>query len=1226
MKRKWLHKLVWLLVAACLVGLTALLVLTCALPTIANRIIARELHKRGLDDHVALKITGISPSGLTAGPLVIRDATGEVRVEAIHVRWSPDGLRNGTIDGLSVHSIRATVEERDGQWQLLGTDRLLKLITPPNGTESVPAGSSSASPPAFACSAIAVRDALLTIRSPTGAFRVPIEVTASLDQDANVKGKLTLTPCGETVQLSLEGNVASGTLKVTVDAERLRPDRLSDLTQTLVPALAQSVPLPHGELDVHAEARLADRAFAGATAEVTGAGLAVVTPWIEVAVEKAHLRAVVPSDWRSATATADVSLHELHYQDGTLAPATIEARLEPGKATVDVAPTRVRWGDTAATLAMQAEARLDSSFSVETLNANARLTDGVLGDQELGSLVLQVTGTTEQLDITVKGTPTGVLEGFSDLRGTGSIRLDSGMAANLSGQVNILPSALARLAVPDQTLDWANAPVSVRVDVDVSGDAAETCRFSADAFLAESAIAVQWGKDAKASLKVSGQAHLEGTPDNAAFDATLDLVHGEASMQGVRVECPQAHLEARAEHLSADADLGDLTLACHGTLGLTTVALDVPEGIRLKASIAGEFRTSGTLRHAALTATAKFADLAMETPQFDVSSAGGNLTFTARQLPFLDMPELLAVSSSTWWHWTPPAWLWQTGCAMELALCPPRGSVTESVSFGSASNQDGDEWTLTATFPVGGEQRVALGFEVPAIPVAITLPEVGKLNATTGLSGKIELGRHRATAKLAAHCEEVHGTTDTANVTAQQLSLAATVSAADWSVFCVPWLRPPASAHHTAQAQANGTNPLVSAVFSTDHLRRQLSLDGHIAARNVNVEVPGRATVSGISLSLPIHVPPRSSAGEGAPPRTATEEGHFTALRILAGKHELGRVDGTCCIVGDTVQLKGTFLSETPPATVTFSGGGDYLPPFHGQAHLTLEPLQITDLEAFKRMLPDLDGLDFSGTISATAQMRHTGDTTKGSATLSLSDGVFAMPEEKLTVKGIQAALLLDDLPRLRTAPHQKIAFESLQLDQATLGGGEITYHVQSPNAVFLERCRLDWLGGRLVTHAVSFDPQKPDFSVTVFFDSIALSEMAPLLGSVAGKAQGTLYGKLPISVHGGRISYEDGFLYSVPGETGTLQLAEAGLLTTGVPETAPNYKELKLAEEALQDFQFSLFRLDLEAREPGEHQLRLRLEGRSASDPEIPPVHLNVNVNGALEEYINMGLRMSGH
>lgn len=86
--------------------------------------------------------------------------------------------------------------------------------------------------------------------------------------------------------------------------------------------------------------------------------------------------------------------------------------------------------------------------------------------------------------------------------------------------------------------------------------------------------------------------------------------------------------------------------------------------------------------------------------------------------------------------------------------------------------------------------------------------------------------------------------------------------------------------------------------------------------------------------------------------------------------------------------------------------------------------------------------------------------------------------------------------------------------------------------------------------------------------------------------------GKLPLRYREGLVYFDDGFLFSTPGEGGKIRIADSELLTAGVPADSPEYLQMALASEALKDYDYSWAKLDLNTQED-DLLLRLQLDGR---------------------------------
>jgi len=130
------------------------------------------------------------------------------------------------------------------------------------------------------------------------------------------------------------------------------------------------------------------------------------------------------------------------------------------------------------------------------------------------------------------------------------------------------------------------------------------------------------------------------------------------------------------------------------------------------------------------------------------------------------------------------------------------------------------------------------------------------------------------------------------------------------------------------------------------------------------------------------------------------------------------------------------------------------------------------------------------------------------------------------------------------------------------------------------------------------------------------LAQVFALQQTVPGAAEGELYGKLLLPFRGGNVYSSGGFLYSVPGQSGRSRLDQADALLSGFPQDDPR---LPQAEEALKDLSFDFLRVDFGGGN-GKTNMTIRIAGRSGSNPGLPPVKLNTNIEADLNELIDVG------
>ena len=86
-----------------------------------------------------------------------------------------------------------------------------------------------------------------------------------------------------------------------------------------------------------------------------------------------------------------------------------------------------------------------------------------------------------------------------------------------------------------------------------------------------------------------------------------------------------------------------------------------------------------------------------------------------------------------------------------------------------------------------------------------------------------------------------------------------------------------------------------------------------------------------------------------------------------------------------------------------------------------------------------------------------------------------------------------------------------------------------------------------------------------------------------------------PIRNHRGKIRFDDGFLFSTPGESGQIQLTGTEMLTRGIPAGTPQFAQVELAREALKDYAYSWAKLGL-VSEGEDFLMRLQFDGKPAN------------------------------
>lgn len=168
--------------------------------------------------------------------------------------------------------------------------------------------------------------------------------------------------------------------------------------------------------------------------------------------------------------------------------------------------------------------------------------------------------------------------------------------------------------------------------------------------------------------------------------------------------------------------------------------------------------------------------------------------------------------------------------------------------------------------------------------------------------------------------------------------------------------------------------------------------------------------------------------------------------------------------------------------------------------------------------------------------------------------------------------------------------------------------------------------GGKVSLYSLFLDPKSLNAGFTLFLDNIDAGEMLAHIRGFTGHASGRLHGKVRLFVReGGKaVRLSDAFLYSTPGETGKLKMAEPQTVTDNLAMAGIDQSTQDNVANALTDLDYSVLRFDLKRLEGKNATLGVRIEGSATRGELTVPVNLNLNINGELEQIINTGLGFS--
>ena len=268
--------------------------------------------------------------------------------------------------------------------------------------------------------------------------------------------------------------------------------------------------------------------------------------------------------------------------------------------------------------------------------------------------------------------------------------------------------------------------------------------------------------------------------------------------------------------------------------------------------------------------------------------------------------------------------------------------------------------------------------------------------------------------------------------------------------------------------------------------------------------------------------------------------------------------------------------------------------------------------------------------------------------TLSLdarAQRTFRMPvpvwSAKLPIKDLSTEFMMDNKPfaikafsvtsaASGIADHIDIATLRPRAKSISAAGFDLSdFHASvrvTDKAVFVTEAAARFCGGQVNLYSLFLDPKNLNTGFTLFLDDINAGEALAHFNGFSGEASGRLHGKVKLFVReGGKaVRLSDAFLYSTPGETGKLKLADPTSVTDNLALAGLDEATRGNVADALTDLDYSVLRLNLKRGEDRSATLSTTLRGTATRGDLTVPVDLNVNINGELEQLINTGLGLS--
>lgn len=387
------------------------------------------------------------------------------------------------------------------------------------------------------------------------------------------------------------------------------------------------------------------------------------------------------------------------------------------------------------------------------------------------------------------------------------------------------------------------------------------------------------------------------------------------------------------------------------------------------------------------------------------------------------------------------------------------------------------------------------------------------------------------------------------------------------------------------------------------------------AATNLTAQVADLVALRGGALTVPL----RWSAERGieclAGAHVAWQELALDAIQLKV--QEFG-VRGTAEALEASLSLAVSDTAITPNLRMRMP----WMEPAGTTLRLEVPECELVEEDALAQWLAAKGGqMRVSGRWQAQADLRFLGKR-------PITQGRVALRDGHLVGENYEFSAIKGEIPFMhgvmfRSTEKPFVTFESAKVGDLAFNHGRCDFQLTT-RALRIERVEVGWCKGKLNAYAMEWDFKNPEDDFVVYMDRVDLGEALTSLLPLEGEVEGVLYGRLPLGFKGKHLTLAPGFMYSLPGQGGKLQMQDHRQVLTWLNRSGISGEmEVPLAK-ALSDMNFDMLRFELEPEGDGEGILRIKVGGKSNHKEWPAPVDLTLNFRGPLEKILNMGLDFS--
>ncbi len=358
------------------------------------------------------------------------------------------------------------------------------------------------------------------------------------------------------------------------------------------------------------------------------------------------------------------------------------------------------------------------------------------------------------------------------------------------------------------------------------------------------------------------------------------------------------------------------------------------------------------------------------------------------------------------------------------------------------------------------------------------------------------------------------------------------------------------------------------------------SFTGTLVGTVPRIEEKSRGIVlEGLSIMLPLHYP-LLAPGLTVPGNLFIDEIHYQGVNS-------GAVKASIQLNSDGIVLNSQLTSplhEDFDLSCSLSAAMERT--FRLDCDLAELALDSADMPPFIT-LPEQ--LSFTGAVAAQGYYQVSGNNPSGRLQVELSDGTLIVNDNIFA--DINGKLDFNELPLLRSSPSQLITIGTMDLGKIKMSEARVNLRFDAIDTVFIEKARLNWCGGKVETGGFKLFPKMEQLETTLYCDRLSYTDLLDQFGVGDAEGDGSLNGRLPVIISRQGIEFDNGFLFSTPGNSGIVRFRNTEQLRQGMA-TMEGSPYLDYTMDALENFSYNWTKLTFNT-EQSELLLTLQLDGK---------------------------------